>query len=265
MQGWSYDAFGPVAKVLKLSTLPMPELLGGDDVLVKVHCAAINPTDTKQIQGSLNPLLVQDKPMKPGMDFSGVVVKTGSRVQRLKEGDAVMGMVRGVRTGTTCEFIVVDQAAVSLKPQALCFVDAAAIPLAAMTAMQCLREAGLAYPPDAAAKDKSVFVSGGPGGVGNFAVQLAKHMFGVGRVVTTASTTKVALCKDVLGADEVIDYTKQSFASALSGQSFDALIDCTGDAWSMVPLAKHDGAVISVLSARALCGSYRTWPRASLV
>jgi len=304
MSGWFYTTFGQVSTVLEFgqSTLDVPSLQGADDVLIQVHTASLNPVDVKAMGGSQRALLSVPSPMKPGMDFAGVVVKKGELVDRIKVGDKVFGMVRGVRCilpfaihffcrstpilsvlfgfwqllpwtfkrcgtridcwqiflmmeltqivrgGSTCEYMLCDQHSVSVMPPGLSFIDAAALPMAGMTAMQSLLEGGLKYPPDEAAKSKSVFITGGPGGVGTMAIQLAKQMFNVGKVVTTASEKKMDLCKS-LGADIVIDYTKQDFSTALGDERFDVLMDCTGDAWKMMSFAKPGGAVISILNA----------------
>lgn len=137
---------------------------------------------------------------------------------------------------------------VSKKPKTISHINAAGVPLAAMTAFQCLADGGLTYPPNASSKSKKVFVSGGPGGVGIFAIQLAKVMFGVGQVVTTASASKVETCKK-LGADEVVDYTKDSFEVALKGREFDVCVDCTHESWKMMSIVKRGGGVISITQA----------------
>jgi len=244
-----YDAWGPADKVLKMGRLPIPKLQGPKDVLIKVYAASINPADYKQCEGELRPLLERPFPVLPGFDFSGVIIEKGSGVgDHLNPGDEVFGMIRGLRTGTTAEFVVVDEHVVSRKPASLTHQQAAGVPLAAITAFQCLLKAGLEYPANVTAKDKSVFVSGGPGGVGTFAIQIAKKMFGVGRVVTTASTAKMDLCKD-LGADKVVDYKKEKFWEALKNEKFDVCVDCTGELSHMSEMVKPGGGVSTVLKA----------------
>ena len=142
-------------------------------------------------------------------------MEKGSGVSdRLNVGDEVFGMVRGLRTGTTAEFVAVMKYVVSKKPSTLTHVQAAGVPLAAITAYQCLLKAGLQYPPSENSTEKSVFVTGGPGGVGTFVIQIAKKMFKVGQVVTTASSSKAEICKNI-GADRVIDYKTEHFWETL--------------------------------------------------
>ena len=247
MRACYYTEYGKADKVLKFGELPMPELEGPNDVLIKVHAASINPADFKHCEGELRMVMSRPFPIKPGFDFSRVIVKKGDGVgERLNVGDEVFGMIRGLRTGTTAEFIVVDEHVISKKPANLSHKEAAGVPLAAITAFQCLSKAGLTYPPSADAQSKSVFVTGGPGGVGTFVIQVAKKMFAVGTVVTTAGgAAKAEVCKS-LGADEVIDYKSVDFRTALKGRKFDACVDCTGETSKMVGLVKEKGGITTI-------------------
>jgi NADPH:quinone reductase-like Zn-dependent oxidoreductase len=247
MKACYFDKYGPADKVLKMGNFPIPVLEGPHDVLVKVHAAALNPTDYKQTEGELKAILERPFPILPGMDFSGVVVKKGEAVDsRFNIGDEVFGMVRGLRTGTTAEFVVVNDHILSHKPQGLSHKEAAGVPLAAITAFQCLEKSGFKYPPEDNS-GKSLFLTGGPGGVGTFLIQLAKKVFKIGTVVTTASGEKGELCKS-LGADETIDYRKTNFVDALKGRSFDACIDLSGDTSKMVGFVKPNGALTTILT-----------------
>ena len=175
MKACYYDSWGSADKVLKLGQVPLPSLRGPQDVLIKVHAASINPADWKHCEGELRAVVYKPFPILPGFDFSGVILAKGDGVgDRLKIGDEVYGMIRGLRTGTTAEQIVVDQHVVAKKPATLSHHEAAGVPLAAITAFQCLLKAGLPYPPNETSPTKSVFLTGGPGGVGNFVIQSCK-------------------------------------------------------------------------------------------
>src|SRR5688572_15124276 len=108
MKACYYESWGQAEKVLKMGTLDVPKLQGPNDVLVKVHAASINPADYKQMEGELRPLLNRPFPIKPGFDFSGTIIEKGEGVSRFQVGDEVYGMIRGLRTGTTSEYIAVD-------------------------------------------------------------------------------------------------------------------------------------------------------------
>lgn len=248
MKACYYDSWGTADKVLKLGQVPVPKLVAVTDVLVKIHAASINPADYKQCEGGMKAIVYRPFPILPGFDFSGVIIEKGTAVgDRLQVGDEVFGMIRGLRTGTTAEFILVDEHVVSKKPAEITHLQAAGVPLAAITAFQCLLKAGLKYPPSADSGSKSVFLTGGPGGVGTFLIQMAKVMFKVGRVVTTASAGKVELCKS-LGADEVIDYKTQKFWEALKTEKFDVCVDCSGETSQMVNLVKPGGGLSTILT-----------------
>lgn len=249
MKACYYESWGKVDKVLKMGELPKPTLEGPHDVLVKVHCASINPADYKHCEGELRPLLSRPFPIKPGFDFSGVIVEKGEQVSdRLNVGDEVFGMIRGLRTGTTSEFIQVNEAVVSRKPASVSFQHCAGLPLAATTAFQCL-EKGLPFPPNEESASKSVFCTGGPGGVGTFVIQLAKQMFKVGRVVCTASPgDKTDLCKE-LGADHVVNYRSENFWECLGEEKFDVCVDCTGESAKMAKIVKENGVISTIISS----------------
>lgn len=110
MQVCYYEKFGAPEAVLKMGTLPIPEIKRPNELKVKIYAASINPADIMQMEGSLKMLLDRPFPVKPGFDFSGVVVEKGAEVgDRLAVGDEVFGMIRGLNTGTTGEYIVVDE------------------------------------------------------------------------------------------------------------------------------------------------------------
>jgi NADPH:quinone reductase-like Zn-dependent oxidoreductase len=206
MKAFLLDRYGK-EQALRLGDLPEPEL-NADDVLVEVHAAGLNPLDARIRDGAFKPILPYRPPFVLGHDLAGVVVRVGPNVRTFKPGDEVYGRPRDGRIGTLAERIAVDAADLALKPRSLDMVQAASVPLAALTAWQVLVERG-----DLKTGQK-VFIQAGSGGVGVFAIQLAKHLGA--EVATTTSTANVDLVAG-LGADHVIDYRKQQFEDVLSG------------------------------------------------
>jgi NADPH:quinone reductase-like Zn-dependent oxidoreductase len=195
---------------LRLTEIPEPELRD-DDVLVRVHAAGVNLLDSKIRDGEFKLILPYRPPFVLGHDVAGTIVRAGQKVRRFKAGDEVYARPRDHRAGTFAEFIAMNEADVALKPKNLSMEEAASIPLVGLTAWQALVEAGKVKP------GQKVFIQAGSGGVGTFAIQLAKHLGAT--VATTTSTKNVDLVKS-LGADVVIDYKTQDFEKVLSGYDF---------------------------------------------
>jgi NADPH:quinone reductase-like Zn-dependent oxidoreductase len=192
---------------LRLGEMPEPTL-GDDDVLVEVHAAGLNLLDSKLRDGEFKLILPYRPPFILGHDVAGTVVRIGSNVRHFKPGDEVYARPRDGRVGTFAEFIAMNEADLALKPENLTMEEAASIPLVGLTAWQVLVErAGLR-------KGQKVLIHAGSGGVGTFAIQLAKHLGAT--VATTTSTANVELVRS-LGADVVIDYKKEDFEKVLSG------------------------------------------------
>ncbi|MGO6741791.1 NADP-dependent oxidoreductase [Rhizobium ruizarguesonis] len=192
---------------LRLANLPEPELQD-NDLLVRIQATAVNVLDSKVRDGEFKLILPYRPPFILGHDVAGTVVKIGPGVRRFKVGDEVYARPRDHRIGTFAEFIAVDEADVALKPNNLSMTEAASIPLVGLTAWQALVEVGKVKP------GQKVFIQAGSGGVGTFAIQLAKH-FGA-TVATTTSAGNAELARS-LGADVVIDYKTQDFEKVLSG------------------------------------------------
>ena len=193
--------------VLRLAEMPEPEV-GDSDVLVEIHAAGVNLIDSKVKTGEFKLILPYRRPFILGHDVAGKVIRVGSKVRRFKPGDEVYARPRDGRIGAFAEFIAMDEADVALKPKNLSMEEAASIPLVGLTAWQALIErAGLK-------KGQKVFIQAGSGGVGTFAIQLAKQLGAI--VATTASAASAGLVKD-LGADVVVDYRKDDFEKILSG------------------------------------------------
>lgn len=223
-------------RVLRLGEMPDP-VLADHDVLVQIHAAGLNPLDAKIRDGAFKPLLPYRPPFILGHDMAGIVTRIGSKVRRFKVGDAVYARPRDGRVGTLAEAIAVHEDDLALKPTNLTMAEAAAIPLVGLTAWQALVErAGLR-------KGQKVLIHAGSGGVGTFAIQLAKHLGAT--VATTTSTANVDLVKS-LGADIVIDYKKQEFEQVLSG--YDVVLNSlAGDTLEKsLGVLKPGGKLISI-------------------
>jgi len=204
MQAFTVERYGKKA-ALRLADVPTPELRD-DEVLVQVHAAGVNLLDSKIRGGEFKLILPYRLPLILGHDVAGEVVKVGRRVRQFKLGDAVYARADDFRIGTFAEFVAVKETSLALKPEGLTMEETASIPLVALTAWQALVEKAQLK------KGQKVFIQAGSGGVGTFAIQLAKHLGAT--VATTTSTGNVALVKS-LGADVVIDYKTQDFEDVL--------------------------------------------------
>jgi NADPH:quinone reductase-like Zn-dependent oxidoreductase len=178
-----------------------------DDVLVQVHAAGVNVLDSKLRSGEFKLILPYRVPFVLGHDVAGVVVRVGSRVKTFKPGDEVYARPADHRIGTFAELIAIQQQDLALKPKNLTMEEAASLPLVGLTAWQALVERGQLQ------HGQKVFIQAGSGGVGTFAIQLAKHLGAT--VATTTSTANVDLVRS-LGADVVVDYKKDDFETKLS-------------------------------------------------
>ena len=207
-----------LADVLKLEDIEKP-VAGEGQILVRVRAASLNPLDWHYMRGTpyvmrLSTGLRRPTELRLGVDYAGVVESVGPGVTRFKAGDEVFG----ARTGAFGEYVTAKaDGSVALKPASLSFEQAAAVPVAAVTALQGLRKGG-------AGPGKRVLINGASGGVGTYAVQIAKaqgaHVTGV------CSTRNIELVRS-LGADEVIDYTKQDYTNA--GIKYDMILDNVGN------------------------------------
>lgn len=205
MKAFVLDGYGK-KRALRSTEMPTPELRD-DEVLVEVHAAGVNLLDAKIRDGEFKLILPYRLPLVLGHDVAGVVVEVGRRVRQFRPGDEVYARVDDFRIGTFAEFVPVKEASLALKPKGLTMVEAASIPLVGLTAWQALVEKA------ALKKGQKVFIQAGSGGVGTFAIQLAKHLGAT--VATTTGSGNVALVKS-LGADVVVDYKSQDFESILS-------------------------------------------------
>ena len=217
--------------------VPRPTLKP-DELLVEVHAAGLNPVDNVIPTGAFKSVLKFQLPATLGSDWAGIVIEVGSCVTRFKAGDAVFASLFDLGTGSLAEFAVVPESAAAPKPVNLDFVQAASIPMVALTSWQALKERANLQ------AGQAVFIPAGSGGIGTFAIQLAKHLGA--KVATNTSTGNVELVSS-LGADEVIDYKRQEFEKVLRG--YDVVLGTIrGDAIEKsIGILKPGGKIVSLV------------------
>ncbi len=216
MNAVTIGRFGP-PDVMAMGTLPLPEV-GAYEVLVRLSAAGINPKDILVRRGKFRLFTGHRFPMQLGYDFSGVVVKRGKYIRHLKLGDYVFGMINGWRGATYAEYVKVKATECAAIPPRLKPDDAAGVPLAGQTALQALRDIGNVQEGD------KVLINGASGGVGTFAIQLAKIL---GAHATAVSSERNCRLCTSLGADRVIDY-QQTDIETIADQ-FDVFFDVFGN------------------------------------
>jgi NADPH:quinone reductase-like Zn-dependent oxidoreductase len=217
MKAIVYHNYGAPRDVLAVEEIEKPAP-GDDEVLIRIRAAAANPMDYHLMSGAylMRPMSGLGKPKmtRPGADLAGEVEAVGSNVTRFQPGDAVFGTARGA----FAEYVCAPENRLALKPANLTFEQAAAIPIAGVTALQGLRDKGRIQP------GQRVLINGAAGGVGTFAVQIAKS-FGAD-VTGVCSTRNVDFVRSI-GADHVIDYTTEDFTRSV--ERYDLIFDCVGN------------------------------------
>jgi NADPH:quinone reductase-like Zn-dependent oxidoreductase len=215
MKAVFFEQFGG-PEVLKYGDLPDP-VAGSGEVVIDVVAASVNAADWKFRAGEYARHAQSKFPLIPGRDFSGVISAVGHGVDDLKTGHAVFGVLEAGKEGTYAEKIAVKAAIVAKKPERLSHVNAAALALTGLTAINSIEDTLKLQP------GETILIQGGAGGVGSFAIQFAKHIGA--RVITTTSAANRDYVRD-LGADEIIDYNAQDFAQVVTG--CDAVFDTVG-------------------------------------
>lgn len=214
-------------------------IVNENDVLVQVHSAGVNLLDSLIRNGEFKLFLPYKPPFVNGHDLAGVVTKIGSKVSKFKVGDEVYSRPSDFRIGTFAEYISIDEKDVALKPKNLSMDEAGSIPLVGLTAWQALVEVGNVK------KGQKVFIQAGSGGVGTFAIQLAKHLGAF--VATTTSSKNIDLVKS-LGADLIIDYKTEDFETKL--KDYDLVLHSNRDAKILeksLRILKSGGQLISLV------------------
>jgi NADPH:quinone reductase-like Zn-dependent oxidoreductase len=230
-----YSYGGP--NVLREETAPVPEP-GAREVLIKVHAAGVNPLDWKVRNGLAKDWLNHKLPLIPGWDVSGVIESVGPGVSELKAGDAVYGLLDITRDGAYAEYVTARASDLAHKPKTIDHTQAAAVPVGALTAWQAMFDIARLTP------EQTILIHGAAGGVGHFAVQLAKWKGA--RIIATSGHYNIGFLKE-LGADEVIDYHTTPFENIVS--NVDVILDLiAGDtqerSWQCL---KKDGILVSSL------------------
>src|SRR5229473_33647 len=215
MKAFILDRYGSADRV-RAGEMPDPEVRE-DDVLVQIYATGVNLLDSKIRNGEFKRFLPYRLPLILGHDVAGVVVRVGARVRRFKPGDEVYARPADGRIGAFAEFIAIKEDDVAIKPKALGMEEAASIPLVGLTAWQALIERARLK------QGQKVLIHAGSGGVGTLAIQLAKHVGAL--VATTTSTANLDWVK-ALGADIVIDYSKDDFATIL--RDYDVVLNSLG-------------------------------------
>jgi NADPH:quinone reductase-like Zn-dependent oxidoreductase len=235
MKAFIIDRYGK-KEAGRIGEMADPELRD-DDVLIQIHAASVNALDTKIKSGEFKLILPYRLPLILGNDVAGRVVRVGPRVRSFKPGDEVYARPDDDRIGTFAEFIAVKESSLALKPGNLSMVEAASLPLVALTAWQVLVETARLK------RGQKVLIHAGSGGVGTIAIQLAKHLGAF--VATTTSASNIDWVK-ALGADVVIDYKKQDFATAL--RDYDVVMNGLGneELKKSLQVLKPGGHLISI-------------------
>ncbi|MFF8506385.1 NADP-dependent oxidoreductase [Streptomyces anulatus] len=235
MKAFVVEKYGsPLREVEMPVPVPAPH-----EVLVRMVASGINHADERVRSGEFKAIFPFRLPKVMGGEFAGEVIEAGSAVRDIAVGDHVYGYVDLAATGTLSEFVAVDAATMTPAPRSVSLVEAAGLPVVALTAWQALIEMGKVK------KGQTVLIHGGTGGVGSVAIQLAKHLGCT--VATTVSTANIAAAQE-LGADIVIDYRHDDLAQSLTGTPVDLVLDTQGGATLQASLGvlRRGGTVIGV-------------------
>ncbi len=251
MKAATTQGFGPNA-ILLTKEVSKPKI-GADDVLVEVHASSVNPKDWK-LNTNLSSVLPKIGPLSNlhiiGDDLAGIVVKKGANVTNFEIGDAVYGMDARLRTAACAEYACIAAKRIAHKPENISFSEAASVPLAALTALQAFYIGGVKT-------ESKVLVIGASGGVGTFAIQIAKAM---GANVTGICSGKNTGLVKSLGADNTIDYTQGDYRKGKN--NFDVIFDATAfeSLGSCTSLMAKNGIFISTVGhGKALLNAYRPY------
>ena len=228
--------YGDLNTSLEIQEVPIPAI-GPNQILIKSHAASFNPLDFKTVRGDFKAIRKIQFPIGIGRDVSGVIEKVGEKVKKFKVGDKVYSRIDENFVGTMAEYVISNAADVALMPSNLNFTEAASIPLAGLTVYQSLIDIAKL------SSGNNILIHAGSGGVGTIAIQLSKYLGA--NVTTTTSTKNISMLKE-LGADNVIDYTKQSYLEI--GDKFDVVFDTLGGHYTLdsFKVLKAGGRVVSI-------------------
>jgi len=228
--------YGKINETLEFQEVSTPTI-SSNQILIKTKAASYNPLDYKIIRGDFKFIRKIQFPKGIGRDVSGTVEDIGADVKNFKIGDNVYSRINEDFVGTMAEYVVSNESDVSLIPSNLNFIESASIPLAGLTVYQSLIDIAKL------SAGENILIYAGSGGVGSIAIQISKYLGA--NVTTTTSTNNVKMLKD-LGADKVIDYTKQSFLD--SDDKFDVVFDTLGGEHTLesFKVLKENGRVVSI-------------------
>ena len=239
-----FNEFGGPGKV-EVSEVDLPELQEGE-VLVRIKAAGVNPVDAVITKGYYKDMMPHDFPVISGWDMAGVIEGRAHGARKFREGDEVYAYARRprIKWGTFAEYVIIPESYLAKKPESLSWEEAAAIPLAGLTAYQAVYVAG------ALKKGQKILILGASGGVGSFAIQLAKAR---GAEVTGVASEKNQKYMRELGADHTIDYTKSDIGEAarkINNHGYDLIFDCTSGESLQQSLKslKPTGKLVSILN-----------------
>lgn len=237
MQGAYISDYGSDQK-LNFGEFSIPQC-GEHDVLVEIHAASLNPIDFKIRDGKIRFVRKYSFPLILGHDLAGIVISVGNKVTKFKKGDKIFSRPQNDRIGSLAQYISINEDELALMPPNISFEEAASLPLVGLTAWQALLDIAKMKQGD------RVFIQAGAGGVGTFAIQLAKHAGA--HVITTTSSKNTDFVKS-LGADEVIDYKTQKFQEILKEKKVDIVFDTLGGEalYHSIEVIRPGGWVVSI-------------------
>ncbi len=260
MKAVCFKEFGSTSDALSLQTIPKPFVSSPSQVLIKIHACALNPIDKIRLSGGL--AAMSPEPFETsvlGYDIAGVVEEVGEEAaSSFKVGDEVFSRLKGMYYGAMAEYVICAVPELAKKPANITFSEAAAVPLAGLTALQSLRRGQVK-------EGSKVFIPGGAGGVGSIAIQIAKKMLGAAHVCTTASPgAGTEICKQA-GADQIIDYRSQDFEEVLKGEEFDMAFDTMNQSVKMASTIKKGGKIVSISGTPTIEAIVEKYPSPSYI
>jgi len=236
MKSLMITKYGELSTSLEIQEVPIPSI-APNQILIKTYASSFNPLDYKIVRGDFKAMRKIQFPKGIGRDVSGVIEQVGEKVEKFKAGEKVCSRIDESLVGTMADYVISNADDVSLVPSNLKHEEIAGIPLAGLTSYQALVDVAKLLP------GENILIHAGAGGVGSIAIQLAKHLRA--KVTTTTSTKNIGLVQK-LGADNIIDYTKQSYLE--EGPKFDVVFDTLGGKYTLdsFKVLKKGGRVVSI-------------------
>lgn len=236
MKSLMITKYGELSTSLEIQEVPIPSI-APNQILIKTYASSFNPLDYKIVRGDFKAMRKIQFPKGIGRDVSGVIEQVGEKVEKFKAGEKVCSRIDESLVGTMADYVISNADDVSLLPSNLKHEEIAGIPLAGLTSYQALVDVAKLLP------GENILIHAGAGGGGSIAIQLAKHLRA--KVTTTTSTKNIGLVQK-LGADNIIDYTKQSYLE--EGPKFDVVFDTLGGKYTLdsFKVLKKGGRVVSI-------------------